>query len=490
MTLRSLLLLVSLFGYAATGIAFELLLAGFAGYVLGESLLLLSVVIGLYLSSMGLGAHLSRRLADPPVDAFVLVGAALAIVGAASPAFILLAATLRAHVELTVGLCTIACGTLTGLVLPLGARLFVSGGALPKAVAAVLALDYLGALAGSLMLPAFVLPGGGYLRGAALLGAVTLFASLGAYMHGRAGARHRALAGGVLLFATLPVGGALLHGDRLLDWAWSRITGERILRREHSAYQEILLTRGSAGLGLRLNGRIQFQQQWERRYHEALVHPALSLAPARRDVLLLGGGDGLPVREILRYGDVQRVTLVDLDPRMIALSREEPRLVALNEGALSDERVRVIHEDAFRFVAQSLDTFDVIIVDLPVPVSLSLSKLYSVEFYRNVAARLRPKGLIAVQSTAFDASRARVLACIGRSLRAAGLRARPYLLEKMGYHMAGRQPFDPQTLALRAPTRFLTSETARGLFALPADITALDAEVNTVESHALLGYMR
>jgi spermidine synthase len=484
-------LLGSLLVYSGAGVAYELLLAGFAGYVLGESLALYCAVIGLFLSCMGLGAHLSRRLGDPPGDAYALLGAALAVCGASAPAAILAVAAHRAHVELAVALGTVACGTLTGLAIPLCARLAAGKEAqLSRLIALVLALDYLGALAGSLALPAIVLPGGGYLRGAAILGAATWLAALAAAWGARRASRRRALVIAALLAALLPVLGLALHGTRLLDWAMARVTGERILHREHSPYQEILLSEGRAGLGLRLNGRVQFQERWERRYHEALVHPAFSLAARRREILVLGGGDGLPLREILRYAEVTRTVLVDLDPRMVQLARSHPRLVELNQGSLSDPRVEVVHDDAFLWVERSPERFDVVVVDLPVPVSLSLSKLYSAEFYRNAGRRLAEGGILAVQSTAFDASRARVLWCIGRSLEAAGLVARPYLLGRMGYHLAAKTALEPDRIRLRVETQFLTDAFARSLFVLPRDLGPVPVEVNRLENHAILRYMR
>jgi spermidine synthase len=109
---------------------------------------------------------------------------------------------------------------------------------------------------------------------------------------------------------------------------------------ENTPYQRIVVTRWKDDLRLHLNNNLQFSSRDEYRYHEALVHPGLSTLPAARRVLVLGGGDGLAVREILKYPQIESVTLVDLDPAMTRLFASAPPLRKLNQDALHSPKVR------------------------------------------------------------------------------------------------------------------------------------------------------
>ncbi|MCU7861370.1 MAG: spermidine synthase, partial [Candidatus Thiodiazotropha sp. (ex Lucinoma kastoroae)] len=208
-------------------------------------------------------------------------------------------------------------------------------------------------------------------------------------------------------------------------------------------YQHITLTRRHVGQGLPslwslyINGRLQFSSSDENIYHSYLTYPAL-LSSARHDqVLVIGGGDGMAVRDILRWNPRQ-VTLIDLDATMISLFKgEDPDLPAdikqtllnLNQDALNDPRVSIILGDAFieveRLVTEGRH-FDVIIVDLPDPSHPDLNKLYSDFFYARLKELLSGDGAIAVQSTSpYHAKKAFV--SIGKTVQAAG-----YLTEQ--YH--------------------------------------------------------
>jgi spermidine synthase len=116
-----------------------------------------------------------------------------------------------------------------------------------------------------------------------------------------------------------------------------------------------------------LNGNLQFNSFDEYRYHEALVHPAMiSTTESPKRILVLGGGDGLAIREILKYPSVESVTLVDLDPAMTGLSKALPALAELNENAFEDARVTVVNADAYVWLDNNqVELFDAAIVDFP-----------------------------------------------------------------------------------------------------------------------------
>jgi spermidine synthase len=226
-----------------------------------------------------------------------------------------------------------------------------------------------------------------------------------------------------------------------------------------------VITRWKDDLRLYINGNLQFSSRDEHRYHEALVHPVPQALPWARRVLVLGGGDGLALREILKYRNIEHVTLVDLDPAMTTLfSRSEP-LRALNHGSLTDQRVTVVNADAAQWLEQNQDNFDAIIVDLPDPSNFGLGKLYSVPMYRLMSRHLAEKGYAVVQSTSpYYAPRS--FWDIDATLREAGLHTWPYhtyvpSFGEWGFILAGkRNDYTPPT-RYDVPMKFLDGDTLR-----------------------------
>lgn len=207
-------------------------------------------------------------------------------------------------------------------------------------------------------------------------------------------------------------------GRRLLSLADPRIYEHEVVHVEESRFQRIVLTRRDDDLRLYLDGCLQHSSVDEAAYHRALVHPALALAPAARSVLILGGGDGLAARDVLGFASIQRVTLVEIDPRVTALARQFPGLAALNLGALRDRRIRLVHADAERFVRSSRARWDVILADFPDPANATLARLFSHELYELIAARLSPGGIFVTQATSASAC-PRAFACIASTVSAA-----------------------------------------------------------------------
>src|SRR5580658_10018612 len=178
----------------------------------------------------------------------------------------------------------------------------------------------------------------------------------------------------------------------------SQYPGQAVYSRS-TPYQRIVITRQADDTRLFLNGNLQFSSRDEYRYHEALVHPALAAVAHPRQVLVLGGGDGLAVREILKYPEVQSITLVDLDPEMTSLFRGSDFLAQLNGGALRSPKVHVVNADAFVWLQGARGSYDAIVVDFPDPSNYSIGKLFSATFYRHLNDLLAPDGWAVIQST-------------------------------------------------------------------------------------------
>jgi spermidine synthase len=273
--------------------------------------------------------------------------------------------------------------------------------------------------------------------------------------------------------------------------AENHLYADDIIHAETTPYQRIVVTRWRDDLRLFINNNLQFSSQDEYRYHEALVHPGLSSLPGAKRVLVLGGGDGLAVREVLKYPNVESVTLVDLDPAMTELFASAPPLVALNQGALSSPKVKVVNADALQWLEESREYFDFVVVDFPDPSNFALGKLYTSAFYRLLEKRLSAHGLIVVQSTSPLYAR-QSFWCVVATLESVGFKTAPYhalvpSFGEWGYIIAGRQEFVIPTVN-RENRRFLTPEILPGLFQFPADMGRIPAEANQLNNQVLVRY--
>jgi len=276
------------------------------------------------------------------------------------------------------------------------------------------------------------------------------------------------------------------------------VLGESIVHAESTPYQRILVTRTSNGFQLHLNGHLQFNSVDEYRYHESLVHPAFSAVKNPRRVLVLGGGDGLAVREILRYPSIESVWLVDLDSKMTTLSERFEPLDRLNQQALRDRRVTIVNEDAFLWVGRTqekVSKFDAAIIDFPDPGSFAIGKLYTSRFYRMLQNQLDDNAVIAVQCTS-PLVAPRSYWCIVRTLESVGNHVRPYhtpvpSFGEWGFVLASKKELPEQlelSSAIQGSLRYLTDETLNNLFTLPADLKVVETEINQLNNQALVHY--
>ena len=286
--------------------------------------------------------------------------------------------------------------------------------------------------------------------------------------------------------------GSFAAADELTSWAEDRFYGGHIVLRERSPYQTIVVTSGGAGTRLFLNGNLQFHSRDEYRYHEALAHPALLAHGAPRRVLVLGGGDGMAVREVLRHPGVQEITLVELDAAMTGLFSQQPLLRQLNAGALSSPKLKVVNADAFQWLQQQQAVYDVILIDFPDPSNFSLGKLYTTTFFESVDQHLAAGGFMAVQTTSPLVAR-RSFWTVVATLEAVGLKTWPYHAHvpsfgEWGFVLAGRRPLRPIESLPPMPEglKFLSREGWPALFQFPPDMARLPAEPNRLSNQVLV----
>jgi spermidine synthase len=480
-------LLFATFVCAACGLVYELALVAQGSYLLGDSITQASVVLATMVFAMGVGSLTAKPLQRRPLVSFVVVEALLAVTGGLSVLGLHAAFTwLDLYWPALIGIALVV-GALIGAEIPLLMTLLqrIRRQEAGSATADLFAADYIGALVGGLAFPFLLLPLLGQTRGALLVGMVNVVAggAVALFLFRTNAARKTALAGGTAAVLALLVF-AFTQSDAFLRYARDQLYDDPVVYAETTQYQEIVLTEsspvvpGPADLRLFLNGDLQFSSVDEYRYHESLVHPALS---GKRDrVLVLGGGDGLALREVLRYPDVREAVEVELDPAVLRLARENPELLALNDHALTDPRVRVVTADAFTWLRDARERFDAVIIDMPDPDSTATAKLYSEEFYTLARQVMAPGGRLVVQAgSPYFAPR--TYDCIDATIRAAGLATTPYHVNvpsfgDWGFILAKTDEKPGLALDPPEPLRFLDEPNLTAAALFPVDRRPTGAE--------------
>jgi spermidine synthase len=489
---RTPLLFLNVLIIATCGLVYELLAGTLASYVLGDSVTQFSLIIGIYLFAMGVGSWLSRFIEKGLARHFIEVELGVAVLGGFSAPILFLTFAQVSYFYVVLYFVVFAIGVLVGLEIPLLMRILKDNLNFKDLVSRVLAFDYIGALVASLLFPVFLVPRLGLVRTSLIFGGLNAAVALWGTWLMRplikgsvSGLRCRV----VLVMLLLLVG--IIKADRLTSLAEDQLFADDVIYAKTTPYQRIVVTRGRAGFQLFLNGNLQFSSTDEYRYHEALVHPAMTLAVNPRRVLVLGGGDGLALREILRHQSVEQVTLVDLDPEMTKLSRKFPPLAELNKHSFEDARVHVVNQDAMIWLETPREQFDVAIVDFPDPNTFALGKLYTTRFYRLLKAALAPDAAVSIQCTSPLFARSSYW-CIIRTIEAAGFNVRPFQTSVpsfgiWGFALASLKPFEPPAHA-PANLRFLDDKAMAAMFVLPADLGPVHVEINRLDNQALVRY--
>ncbi len=489
---REVFLLAVVFVAATCGLAYELVIGATGSYIAGDSVRQFAITIGLFLSSMGVGSFLSRFITSDPLRALGLVEVSVGFFGGLThPLLYVLYATGDAYRGVLLFMLVVV-GTLVGLEIPLVLRSLENRLPLRINVASVLGIDYLGALVVSVVFPLVMLPSLGLWYSSLFFGLLNVLAGLAVivYLVGRP-LWWRGLIQGVVAFLGLLALWAA--GGRAMAWVDAKMFTDEVIHSEQSRYQKIVLTRWRNDLRMFLNGNLQFSSVDEYRYHEMLVHPVMSMVPSHTRVLVLGGGDGLALREIFKYSDVKHVDLVDLDPAVVRLAKTIPDLRRLNRDSFRDPRVTYHARDAWLFVHEGTDLYDVVIVDLPDPNVTELGKVYSREFYGAIARRLARHGAMVVQATSpfFNPG---AFWCIEKTIRSAGLQTLPIhgivpSFGDWGFVIAARYRPDPERMKVTVPTRFLTPAVVASLPVFGRDLVPRpDLQVSTVDHPVVIDY--
>ena len=486
-------LLASVFVIATCGLIYELIAGALASYLLGDSITQFSTIIGVYLFSMGIGSYLSRFFTKNLTAVFVEVEILVGVIGGSSAALLFLAFEhVSAFRVLLYGLVTIT-GTLVGLEIPILMRILSQELELKDLVSKVFTFDYVGALLASLLFPLVLVPHLGLVRSAFLFGMINVAIAFWALYLFKGRVMWARVTGATAAMALVVLGLGFAYSGQIMTYAETAAYPDQVIYTKSTPYQRIVLTNGRGDLRLFLNGNLQFSSRDEYRYHEALVHVGLAAHTAAENVLVLGGGDGLAVREILRYPNVRSVTLVDLDHGMTDLFQTNELLRKLNRDALLDPRVTVINADAFIWLKGQEEgaKWDYVVVDFPDPSNFSLGKLYSETFFRKLRKHVTSDGGVVVQSTSPFVAR-KSFWCVETTMQAAGFQTAPYhayvpSFGEWGFIWGGAKPYAKPT-ALPEGLKFLSLATVDELFHFPPDMERVRTDVNKLNNQALVRY--
>ena len=459
---------------ALCGIAYELIIAAVSSYLLGNSVAQFSITIGLFMFAMGIGSYLTKFIHDHLVERFIQIEIAVALVGGLSAAALFVVFPYYALYKPVMYGLILLIGTLVGLEIPLLTRILSRSASFSESLAHVLSLDYIGALIGSVSFPLLLLPSLGLFRSSFAIGLLNI--SVAAIALTMFGSSHPSVRGywkyAILVIGILLAG--LFASGPITQFAEGQLFADALIYSEQTPYQRIVVTSHprNGEVRLYLDGHLQFAALDEHRYHESLVQPVMSLGPPPKKILVLGGGDGLAIREVLKFPSVESIELVDIDPSMTALSKRFDVIRKLNADSLDNPRVQIIHADAFNYVQEAFarlqkggQWYDRIIVDLPDPHSEVLNKLYCIEFYKLIHRILREDGGLVTQSSSPIITR-EAFWCIGATIEAAEFHVVPYRTHlnsfgEWGFQIAVKSsnPIDLHGISLaNVPRKYLSNE--------------------------------
>lgn len=480
-------LLFSILIVALCGIVYELIIGTVSSYLLGNSVHQFSLTIGFFMFAMGVGSMISKYFDDQFVRNFIFVEIAIALVGGICSILLFIAFPMaRALYELVMYSLILIIGALVGMEIPILTSLLAQKRSLKESIANVMSLDYVGALIGSVSFPLLLLPSLGLVQSSFAIGLINILVATINVIVFRHYLRHyHAMllsCIGILVLLT----GCIFYGTVLTRFAEKHLYFDQVIYSTQTPYQKLVVTRSTTTREQRLyiDGHIQFSSRDEYRYHEYLVHPVMSIPGPRKNVLILGGGDGLAAREVLKYDDVETIHLVDIDPEMLRIASELPMLRRLNKGSLDAEKLTAFSQDAFSFINEPGIDYDRVIIDMPDPHNEAINKLYSREFYTMIKRRMTPEGILVSQSSSPFFTR-HVFWCIEQTLDHVFDNTLSYHTALpsfgiWGFNMARNNVAFPADIEFNIETRALTQAGMQAARNFDKDIAKVETTVNSI----------
>ena len=481
------ILLLSLLVVALCGIIYELLIGTISSYLLGNSVYQFSVTIGMFMFSMGIGSLITKKLNDNYIQNFILVEILIAIFGGISGIILFTVFPyLRIFYELCMYSFIIIIGCLVGMEIPILTSLISKYRNTKNTIADVMSFDYLGALIGSVIFPLILLPTLGLMHTSFVIGLINSLVALTTLLIFRKHVSKFSLFLNLSILTTIILIVGNIFGGYLTKFAEKNLYFDQIIFSKQTEYQKVVFTASKNFKDHRLfiDGHIQFSSKDEYRYHEFLVHPAMSIEGDISNVLILGGGDGLPVREVLKYNNVKSIDLVDIDPIITNMGKNLPILKQINDNSMNDSRVNIINKDAFIYLNQKGKKYDRVIIDLPDPHNEALSKLYSKEFYNIVKKRMNVGAILVTQSSSpFFVKRA--FWSINKTLEHVFNNSTPYNISLpsfgiWGFNLVTLNNNIPENWTFEAKTRSISNASMKKSLIFEKDLLKVKVPINTI----------
>ncbi len=500
----SAILMAAIFATGFSGIVAEYLLSTLATYFLGDSTIQWALIVSTMMFSMGLGSRISKSFVNNLTEKFLILEFILSIVVSFVPLIVYTASAYTASLAVIIYACSILIGMLIGMEIPLVTRINDQYEDLRVNISKVLENDYYGSLLGGIFFAFVGIPFLGLNYTPFVLGLVNFSVAIGVYVFLKRfiNTSYKIPFNISIAAIMIVLIGGVFMAEPIITFGEQQKYKDKVIYAEQTKYQRIVITQWKNDFWLYLNGNQQLCSMDEMMYHEPLVHPVMSLHPNPQEILVLGGGDGCAVREILKYDVVKKITLVDLDPAMTKLGKENPLLTKLNMGSMNDPKVNVLNQDGFTYLSGSKLFYDIIIVDLPDPRTVELGRLYSEEFYKIAYKHLRPGGVIITQAgSPYFATKA--FKCIIKTMESAGFVTVPLhnqviTLGEWGWSLGVKQSENyPLKQALQKlkfdsiPTKWITNEAMQLITSFGKDVypgQSDSVKINKIQDPVLYKY--
>lgn len=487
------LLLVTTLLISICSIIYELLISSISSYIQGDSVTQFSITIGLYMSAMGIGSYLSKFIKNKLFNKFIFIEMSIGILGGFS-SFVLFLANIYTQIyDLIMYVLIILIGIFVGLEIPILTRIIENNDSnVRKNLANIFTFDYIGGLVGSIIFPILLFPKLGFINTALLVGCINVAVAILIIIKYKNNIENLKKVLATSITCLVIIISFLFTGGIITKKIEEGLYRDDIILSQQTQYQKIIVTKHKDDVRLFLDGNLQFSSADEYRYHEALVHVPMIYAKSHKNILILGGGDGLAARELLKYDDVRKIVLVDIDKEMTDLCTSNEQISKLNNNSLKNEKVTVINEDAYIFVQENTELFDVIILDFPDPNNETLNKLYTNVFYNYIKANLSPDGVIVCQSTSpYYAPKS--FWCINKTIKTQFDTVIPYHIQvpsfgEWGFNMAFNGEHNKGNLNVE--TKYLSNDNIDSLFVFGKDesIDIEKIEENNMFKPALITY--
>ncbi|MDR6967094.1 spermidine synthase [Flavobacterium arsenatis] len=481
----------SVFVAGLCSIVYELLISATATYFLGDGVRQFSILIGVYLFSMGIGAYCSKFFKERPLEFFIKIEYILGLIGGVSvPLLYYLFVSVSPMTLQILCLAIMFCiGLLTGMEVPL--LTFVNEDDDYKDnLSNVLSLDYIGGLIATLIFPFILLPFVGLFYSSLIFGIANIL--LGLWINFMLVKKWNKVTFFGIFSLLILVVMVFFTAQFLKVWD-EKIYKNPVVENIQTPFQKIVITKKQEDVRLFLNRSIQFSSLDEHRYHELLVHVPMTIHPNPKTVLILGGGENLASREVLKHLNVRAIDVVDIDSTIFHLSKHNKMLLDINKGASINPKVNLIVDDAFIFLKNNFKQYDVIISDLPDPSNDAIARLYSKQFFMLIKKNLDENGIFVTQSGEIYYSN-QAFSCIKNTVNEVFEFTKTYQtyvpsFGNWGFTIAANSDFDEKTHStLPNELKYLTDREYANSFVMPKDISIIKTKINTIDHPVILNY--